>query len=77
MSNAPRDGAGHSRVKPGSFRGCLEKAQVPLNWLVALGNMDRQDAQDKQDGTLLHRKLTPPMVRCGLVDAQDAKPAVS
>ena len=35
------------------------------------------DAQDKQGGTLLHGKLTPAMIRCGLADAQDAKAAVS
>ena len=40
-------------------------------------NMDAQDAQDKQDEGLLRRELTPVMIRCGLADAQDYKPAVS
>ena len=28
--------------------------------------MDAQDAQDNQDGTLLHEKLTPAMIRSDL-----------
>ena len=35
--------------------------------------MDAQDAQDNQDETLLHKKLTPAMIRCGIADAQDYK----
>ena len=35
--------------------------------------MDAQDIQDKQDGTLLHGKLTPAMIRCGIADAQEYK----
>ena len=35
------------------------------------------DAQDKQDEGLLRGELTPAMIRCGLADAQDYKPAVS
>ena len=34
-------------------------------------NMDAQDAQDNQDGTLLHEKLTPAMIRFGFADAQE------
>ena len=34
-------------------------------------NMDAQDAQDNQDGTLLHEKLTAPMIRFGFADAQE------
>ena len=40
-------------------------------------NIDAQDAQDNQDGTLLHQRLTPAMIARGFVDAQDDKPAVS
>ena len=39
--------------------------------------MDAQDAQDNQDGTLLHKKLTPAMIRFGIADAQENKLAVS
>ena len=39
--------------------------------------MDAQDAQDNQDGTLLHEKPASAMIVCGFADAQDYKPAVS
>ena len=39
--------------------------------------MDAQDAQDIQDGRLLHESLTPTMIACGFADVQDDKPAVS
>ena len=32
--------------------------------------MDAQDAQDNQDGTLLHEKPAPAMIVCGFADAQ-------
>ena len=35
------------------------------------------DAQDNQDGTLLHARLTPAMIVCGFADVQDCKAAVS
>ena len=38
--------------------------------------MDAQDAQDNQDGTVLHERLTPAMIACGFADVQDDKPAV-
>ncbi len=34
-------------------------------------NMDAQDAQDNQDETLLHEKLTRSMIRFGFADAQE------
>ena len=40
-------------------------------------NIDAQDAQDKQDGTLLHGNLTSAMIACGIADAQDCKRADS
>ena len=40
-------------------------------------NMDAQDAQDNQDGTLLHEKPAPAMIVCGIADTQDCKLAVS
>ena len=40
-------------------------------------NMDAQDAQDNQDGTLLHEKPAPAMIVCGIVDTQEYKLAVS
>ena len=36
-------------------------------------NMDAQDAQDNQDGTLLHEKPAPAMIVCGIVDTQEYK----
>ena len=33
--------------------------------------MDAQDAQDNQDETLLHEKLTPAMIRFEFADAQE------
>ena len=41
-----------------------EKAKVPLNRLVALGNMDIQDEQDKKNETLLRGKRIPSMIAC-------------
>ena len=38
--------------------------------------MDAQDAQDNQDGTQQHERLTPAMIVCGFADVQDCKPAV-
>ena len=35
---------------------------MPLNRVVILRNIDRQDRQDKQDEKLLHRKLTGSMI---------------
>ena len=40
-------------------------------------NIDAQDAQDNQDGRLLHERLTPAMIVCGFADVQDCKPAIS
>ena len=39
--------------------------------------MDAQDAQDNQDGTLLHEKPAPAMIVCIFAEAQDYKLAVS
>ena len=39
--------------------------------------MDAQDAQDNQDGTLLHEKPAPAMIVCEFADAQDYQLAVS
>ena len=40
-------------------------------------NMDAQDTQDSQDERFLHRKPAGALIRYGLADVQDAKPAVS
>ena len=40
-------------------------------------NIDAQDAQDNQDGRLLHETLAPAMIACGFTDVQQYKPAVS
>ena len=40
-------------------------------------NMDAQDAQDNQHGTLLHERLTPAMIASGFADVQEYKPAFS
>ena len=40
-------------------------------------SMDRQDAQDNQDETLLHEKLTGAKIRYAFADAQECKPTVS
>jgi hypothetical protein len=37
--------------------------------------MDRQDAQDNQDGTVLQERLNPAMIAGGFADVQDDKPA--
>ena len=34
-------------------------------------NIDAQDAQDKQDETLLYGKPTPAMIRFGIADARE------
>ncbi len=34
-------------------------------------NIDAQDGQDNQAGTLLYEKLTQAMIRCGFADAQE------
>ena len=39
-------------------------------------NIDAQDAQDRQYGRLLHKRLTPAIIECGFADVQDCKPAV-
>ena len=61
---APDDGADHTREKQGTFMAYAEKAHVPLNRLVALGNMDIQDGQDKQNEKLLRGKRTRSMIGC-------------
>ena len=38
---------------------------------------DAQDAQDNQDGRLLHETLTRAMIACGFEDVREHKPAVS
>ena len=40
-------------------------------------NMDAQDAQENQHGTLLHGRLTPAMIDYEYADVQNCKPAVS
>ena len=40
-------------------------------------NMDAQDAQDNQDGRLLHEKPAPALIVCGFADAQEYKLAVT
>ena len=40
-------------------------------------NIDAQDAQDNQDGRLLHETLTRAMIVCGFEDVREHKPAVS
>ena len=36
-------------------------------------NIDAQDAQDKQDESLMHQKPDRAMIGCGLADARDDK----
>ena len=67
--------------RPGGWiiRGCNNRSlwpigsrdQVPLNRLAVSGNMDRQDGQDKQDQTLLHRKRTPSMIGCAFEEIHE------
>ena len=33
--------------------------------------MDAQDAQENQDGRLLHERMTPAMIACGFADVQE------
>ena len=55
--------------------GSYESETMNLHGLIL--NMDAQDAQDNQDGTLLRGKRTPAMIAPGFADAEDDKPAVS
>ena len=48
-----------------------EWGEFPLNRFVALGNIDRQHRQDKQDEKLLHRKLTGSMIGCAFEVIQE------
>ena len=47
---------------------CREQGQVGSNHFSGLLNMDAQDAQDNQDATLLHERLTPAVIGCGFAD---------
>ncbi|MDE2756047.1 MAG: hypothetical protein OXI92_05805, partial [Acidobacteriota bacterium] len=55
--------------------GSSESETPDLHGLIL--NMDAQDAQDIQDGRLLHERLTPAMIVCGFADCQDCKAVVS
>ena len=63
--------------RPGLRRrgGSYESETAHLDGLIL--NMDAQDAQDNQDGTVLHGKWTPAMIAHGFVDVQDDEAAVS
>ena len=48
----------------GILLACWEQGPCPVKPVFCIGNMDTQDRQDKQDETLLHRKLTRSMIGC-------------
>ena len=54
--------------------GAASTARVATKRII---NIDAQDAQDKQDERLLHRKPARAMVRWGIADSQEYKLAVS
>ena len=56
---APHDGADHSRVKQWFLMAFREQGLCSVKPVCCIGNMDRQDKQDKK---LLHRKLTGLMI---------------
>ena len=56
--------ADHARVIQGILLACWEQGPCPVKPVFCIGNMDTQDRQDKQDETLLHRKLTRSMIGC-------------
>ena len=58
----------HANEAPALVGGSIEKDH-PFN-------IDAQDAQDKQDGTLLQERLAPAMIVGELADVRDYKPAV-
>ena len=66
----------------GNSRLPASRAPAPRDWADpsrrTIGRAQLNiDAQDNQDGRLLHQRLTPAMIARGFVDAQDDKPAVS
>ena len=67
-SQAPQDGADHSRVKQRVLMPIRSRGHVPLIRLAASLNIDTQDRQDKQDETLLHKKLTGSIIECAFVE---------
>ena len=69
--------ADHTRVKQRNHNACREQVPCAVKPDLCRLNMDAQDAQDNQDATLLHKRLTPAMVAYGFADVQDCKPAVS
>ena len=56
---APHDGADQSRVKQRFLMAFREQGLCSVKPVCCIGNMDRQDKQDKK---LLHRKLTGLMI---------------
>ena len=56
---APHDGADQSRVKQRFLMALREQGLCSVKPVCCIGNMDRQDKQDKK---LLHRKLTGLMI---------------
>ena len=54
---APHDGADHSRVKQPVLIPIGSRGHVSLIRLAASLNIDTQERQDKQDETLVHKKL--------------------
>ena len=58
-------------VKQPKIMGFRQQGTVPLNRSVALGNMDIQDEQDKEDETLRHRKRTRSMIGWAFEDLDE------
>ncbi len=60
--------ADHTRVKQRVLMPIGSRGHVPLIRLAASLNIDTQDRQDKQDETLLHKKLTGSIIECAFVE---------
>ena len=58
---APHDGADHSRVKQPTFMAYGDQGLCFVNLVVCIGNIDRQDKQDKKR---LRAMLTGSMIGC-------------
>ncbi len=65
---APPDGADHSRVKQPVLIPIGSRGHVSLIRLAASLNIDTQERQDKQDETLVHKKLIGSIIECAFVE---------
>ena len=74
--DAPRERGRPARTMPG-IAPAIAATWIERQRRQGIDIFLNTDARDKQDETFLHRKPAWAMIRCGLADAQDTKPAVS